>query len=148
MKVILLKDVPKVGRKYEIKNIADGYARNMLFPKKLAEPATPESEARIEKMKAQDAGNKKIQAELLAKNLSAVEGKEITIVGKANEEGHLFAGIHMGEILKALKEQLHVDANEEMIGLDKPLKETGVFPVTLSAGGKSATFNIKIEAKK
>ena len=148
MKVILLKDVPKVGKKFEIKNIADGFARNMLFPKKLAEPATAESEARLEKMKLQDAGNKRMQSELLAKNISAVDGREVVISGKANEEGHLFAGIHLGEVTRALKEQLHVDASDEMLSIDKPLKATGVFPVSLQAAGKSATFSVRIEAAK
>ena len=147
MKVILLKDVPKVGRKYEIKNIADGFARNMLFPKKLAEPATAESEARLEKMMLQEAGSKKVQAELLAKNLSAVEGMEIVVSAKANEEGHLFAAIHLSELISALKEQLHVDAEEEMLSIEKPLKATGVFPVSLQAAGKSATFSVRIEAQ-
>ena len=148
MKVILLQDVPKVGRKYEIKNIADGFARNKLFPKKLAEPATPESEARLALHKKQTEENNKVQHELLLGNLRAVEGKEIVVKGKASEEGHLFAGIHINEVLKALKEQLGVDADKDHISLDKPLKQTGEFPTKFTVAGKSGMFTIRVEALK
>lgn len=146
MKVILLADVPKIGKKFEIKNIADGYARNMLFPKKLAEPATKEAEARAGVLKSRAIAEGKVQEELLLKNLHALEGKEIVIKGKANEEGHLFAGVHKPEILKALKEQIHIDVKEEYIDLDKPLKELGEFPLKAHIAGKSAGFKVRIES--
>ena len=146
MKVILLADVPKIGKKFELKTIADGYARNMLFPKKLAEPATKESEARAALLKKHAETEGKIQEELLLKNLSALDGKEIVIKGKANEEGHLFAGIKKDEILKALKEQIHIDARDEFITYPKPLKEVGSFPLNANVAGKSATFTVRIEA--
>ena len=146
MKVVLLQDVPKIGKKFEIKTIADGYARNMLFPKRLAEPATKESEARAELQKKRSAAEDKVQEELLLKNLSALEGKEVVVKGKANEEGHLFAGIHKDEVLKALKEQVRIDIAESFLELPKTFKEVGSFPMKAQVAGKSATFTVRIEA--
>lgn len=146
MKVILLQDVPRIGKKFEVKNIADGYARNMLFPKKLAEPATKEAEARASLLKNQAMAEGKIQEELLLKNLSLLDGKEVVIKGKANEEGHLFAGIHKDEVLKALKEQLHVDVRPDYIDMPKPLKETGESTLKATVAEKSAKFTVRIEA--
>ncbi len=147
MKVILLKDVPKVGKKFEIKNIADGFARNMLFPKKLALPATKDNEARVALIKRQGDAEGQIQQELLLKNLGTLNAKEIVVTGKANEEGHLFAGIHVSEIVRAVKEQLHVDIAEEFITLDKPLKQVGESHITVTGGGKSATLTVQVKAE-
>ena len=69
MKVILLNDVAKVGRKYDIKDVAEGYAQNMLLPRGLAKVATKDAIAKVEQLKANDLTNKKIQEELKFGNL-------------------------------------------------------------------------------
>lgn len=125
MKVILLHDTPNIGRKYDIKNVSDGYARNFLFPKKLAQIATTQNIQAIEKQKKQYEQEKEIQKDILEKNIEALEGLEISITEKTNEKGHLFAGIRKEEISKILKEQKHLDIPAEIIELEKPIKEIG-----------------------
>ena len=93
MKVILLKDVAKIGRKYDIKNVADGYALNMLIPRGLAVVATEQAMKKVETLKVNDTTDKKIQTELLLKNLEVIKNLTLNLKEKANEKGHLFAGV-------------------------------------------------------
>ncbi|MDB5259246.1 MAG: rplI [Candidatus Taylorbacteria bacterium] len=146
MKVIFLKDVPKVGKKYEVKNIADGYALNLLLPKGLAVAATPEVTKRIELEKARAIGEQKVHEELLAKNLSELDGKMITMSERANEKGHLFAGIHKDELIPVIQEQTRIQISAEHIVLEKPIKETGEYTIQIKVGEKSAKFKLVVKA--
>ena len=73
MKVILTKNVPKIGNKYQVINVADGYASNFLFPNKLAEQATQGALVRVEKLMAEEKAQKSIRGDLLIKNLKQIE---------------------------------------------------------------------------
>src|ERR1035437_2337487 len=108
MKIILLKDIPKLGKKYEVKNASDGHAVNFLIPRGFAISATPENLRRFETEKAKYDGEKKVHEALLADNLKAIEGTVLTISGKANEKGHLFAGLHQAEIAAELAKQTQI----------------------------------------
>lgn len=128
MKVIFLKDVPRIGRKYEVKEVADGYGRH-LVAQKIAEVATPASIARLEKKMSSDAALKKVHTDLLMKNLETLNGMTITMSGKANKKGHLFASIHKEEILNELKRTTNLDMHPDYVILDRPLKELGSFEI-------------------
>ena len=93
MKIILLKDIPKIGRKYDVKDVADGYALNLLIPRELAAIASPQAMKRVEQMKEKEGAEKKIQADLLLKNLETIKGLTLNLKEKANDKGHLFAGV-------------------------------------------------------
>ncbi len=97
MKVILLNDVPKIGRKYDIKNVSDGYASNFLFPRKLAQPASADVVSKVESLKAKESSDRKVQEDLLLKNIEFLENARIEFTLPANEKGHLFQGIHQKE---------------------------------------------------
>ncbi len=146
MKVIFLKDVQNVGRKYDIKNVADGYAVNMLFPKKLAEIATPQAIKRVEDMKNNDLTQKRLQEELLHKNLETISSLIITIKGKANEKGHLFAGITKEILTSEILKSSRLNLDPELIQLSKPVKEVGSHRVAVEAGNKRADFTLVVEA--
>ena len=144
MKIILLKDVPKVGRKYETKDVSDGYAANMLIPRGMAVAATPNEIKRIHTEKAKIEGERKIHDELLIKTLADLDGKTITLKEKVNEKGHLFAGLHKPEVLKALTDQTRLELNEEHIVLDKPIKTAGEHAIELQGAGKKAKLKLVI----
>ena len=146
MKVIFLKDVPKVGKRYETKNIADGYALNLLIPKGLAVAATPDAIKRIETEKARVDGERKVQEELLLQNLKGIEGATVTLVERANDKGHLFAGVHKTELIPQIEKQTRIQISPEYIVLDKPIKEVGEYPIEIRVGNKSAKFKLVVTA--
>ncbi|MDE2040905.1 MAG: 50S ribosomal protein L9 [Patescibacteria group bacterium] len=146
MKIILLKDVPKVGRRYDIKDVSSGYALNMLIPKGSAEPATPEAQKRAEIERKKSEGERRLHEELLVKNLKDLDGKTLTVSGKANDRGHLFAGLHREEIAAELRKQTELQIDPSYIELAHPLKEIGEHTVEVKGGGKSVTFKLVIEA--
>jgi large subunit ribosomal protein L9 len=148
MKIILLKDVAKIGRKYEVKNVADGYALNMLIPRGMAMAATDNAVKKIEVLKANDTTDKKIQTELLLKNLEVIKNLTLNLKEKANEKGHLFAGVTREMLAQEIAKATRLSIDPESIALPKPIKEVGEFKVAVSAMGKSADFTVVIEAEK
>lgn len=125
MKVILLQDVARIGRKGEVKNVSDGYAGNFLLPKKLAQVATPNIVASAEKLKKQTQQDKEVQKNILDKNIAGLKDLKVEMEAKANEKGHLFSIIHPDEISDVLKEKYHLDIPSKIIEISKPIKEIG-----------------------
>ncbi|MEK7607836.1 MAG: 50S ribosomal protein L9 [Patescibacteria group bacterium] len=147
MKIVLIKDVKGVGKKHDIKTVADGFALNSLIPRELAEIATTQVLERVEKIKKQEGMDKKIHEDLLSKNIKSLHDAVVEVALPANEKGHLFAGIHTVEIASLIKEQTRIDVLPEFIKLDKPIKEIGEHKIDVSIHGKSATFTLNIKAK-
>jgi large subunit ribosomal protein L9 len=153
MKVIFLKDVPRVGKKHDIKEVHDGYAVNFLFPRKFAMSATAQNLAELERSKKEVSIKREVQEGLLVKNLEEIKNIIIIIKGKANEKGHLFSAIHKKELIEAIQKEKHIEIDEEFIMLEKPVKEVGEFeipvviPAPSKAGkGKKSFFKLKVEA--
>jgi large subunit ribosomal protein L9 len=145
MRVIFLRDVPRAGKRHDVKEVNDGYAVNFLFPKKLAEPATPRTLADLEKRKKEIIVEKKIQEELLDRSLAEIKDKTIHLQGKANERGHLFSAIHKKEIVEALASELRATIGEEFIILNKPIKELGEFEILVEIKNKKSSFKLVVE---
>jgi large subunit ribosomal protein L9 len=145
MKIIFLQDVPRVGKKYDIKEVNDGYVMNFLIPRKLAELATPQAVSSLEKRKKNIEIEREVREDLLMKNLEEIKGKVITIKGKANEKGSLFKAIHKKEIIEEMKKQNHADINEEFIVFPKPIKEVGEFEIPISIKDKKSSFKLIVE---
>jgi large subunit ribosomal protein L9 len=145
MKVIFLHDVPKVGKKYDTKEVNDGYAVNFLLPRKLAVTATPKALAELQMTKKEIAIEREVQESLLNKNLESIKGKTVTIKGKTNELGHLFSAIHKKEIIEAMKKQQNVDIGDEFIILEKPIKEAGEHEIQILIKGKKSSFKLVVE---
>ncbi len=148
MKVVLLKDVKKIGKRHEVKEVADGYALNFLIPNHLAEVATSGALTKVTLAKATEDAERKIKEDLLVKNLKSIHDVEVTIEAHANEKGHLFAGLHKEEIAKYVKEITHVDLLPEFIQLEKPIKEVGTHTIDIKVQGKSASFKFVVNAGK
>lgn len=148
MKVIFLKDVPKVGRRFEAKEVSAGYARNFLIPNKLVEIATKKSLSKLEMLKSlHDEKVRETEARLM-KELETIKGKTITLTEKANEKGHLFAGIHVQELLPHISKELGLELHPEHIKLEKPIKEVGEHQVEVHVQDKTAEFTVIVEEAK
>ncbi len=145
MQVIFLQDVPRVGRKHDVKDVPGGYATNFLIPRKLAEPATPKSLAMLDIRKNEIILVKQVQAELLLKNLEEIKGKTVHMSAKADEKGHLFSGIHSEEIVTMMKKGHRIDITPEFIVLEKPIKQIGEFEIPISIQGKKSSFKLVVE---
>jgi large subunit ribosomal protein L9 len=145
MKVILLKDVQKIGRKFDIKEVSSGYAQNLLIPKGLAVIATPQAikNSEIERMKIE--GERKVMENLIAKNIKDLNDVTIEIHGKANEKGHLFAGIHKPELVSEIKKQTELDLDPEFIDLDQPIKQLGEYTIAVKKGNHSAKMKVIVK---
>lgn len=140
MKVILLQDVAKVGRKYEVKTVADGFGRNFLLSRNLAMVADARNLARLEEMKLAAAAEIALTQEEFKKALGKFEKKPVKIKAKANESGHLFASIHASEIATA------AGLPADYIVLDHPLKQTGEHTINLKHGELKGDFKLIVEA--
>lgn len=131
MKVILLQDIENTGKKYELKNVADGYAKNFLFPKKLAQIATKNAVAWAETQReiAAKVTEKELQ-EMQAK-ASALDGQEITIEVKVGDKNQLFESITAQKIAEQLKEN-KFDIDKKQVALATPIKEPGDYQVKIN----------------
>lgn len=147
MKVILLSDVKKVGKKYDIVDVAPGYARNFLFAKGLAEAITKASAKRVAELSKKREVEAKRQHALLEKALTGVKDATITLKKAANEEGHLYAGVTAGELAGELGKAIGAALEAEHIVLEKPIKALGEFTVPAKVGEKTAEFKVVIEAE-
>ncbi|MES2213247.1 MAG: 50S ribosomal protein L9 [Patescibacteria group bacterium] len=147
MKIILLKDVPKIGKKYDVKEVADGYALNLLIPRELAVIASPQAVIKVEQLKEKDSAEKKIQADLLVKNLEMIKGLKLTLKEKANEKGHLFAGVTREVLTAEILKTTRLNLDPAYVSLEKPIKEVGEHKVMIEVMGKKAEFTVDIQAK-
>ncbi len=145
MKIIFLQDVPRVGKKYDIKEINDGYAINFLFPKKLATLATAKAVTEIERHKKEIVIEREVQEDLLMKNLEEIKGKIINIKAKSDDKGHLFSAIHPKMIVEAMSKQCHAEIAEKFIVLEKQIKEIGEFEIPILIKNKKSSFKLIIE---
>lgn len=148
MKVILNKDVPKLGQKYDVKTVTAGYARNFLIPGGLADIATDKNIKVTEKRREERKEKKKIEMEVLEKEIGKLSDVKITLKEKTNDKGHLFAQIHTSEIAVAIKEELGLDIEPSLIYLENPIKEVGEFKVEIKIGDKKAKISLTVEEQK
>ena len=125
MKVVLLADVKGSGKKGELVNVSDGYARNFLFPKKLAKEAN--AQALNELKNAEESKAFKIKQETEAAQASAdkINGKSVSILAKAGQGGKLFGSVTAKEIAEAIKKQYGVDVDKRKIDTKGDMKAFG-----------------------
>jgi len=134
MKVVLTKDVKDVGKAGQVKDVADGFARNYLFARKLAVPAT---EAELRRLADQKAVNERHQAkaEKEARELGErISATTITLTAKAGEQQRLYGSITGADIAEALSKKLGTEIDKRRIELDEPIKHLGTFKVPVRIG--------------
>ena len=146
MKVILLEDVKALGKKGQIVNVSDGYARNMILPKKLGLEATPKN---LNDLKLQKANEEKVAKEVyeaaqaFAKDL---ETKEVILTLKTGEGGRTFGSVSTKEISDAIKSQLGKDIDKKKIVMKDSIKALGSFSVKVKLHPEvQAELAVKVE---
>lgn len=143
MKVILLEDVKAQGKKGDIVNVSDGYARNALFPKKLAVEATPKNLNELKLKKANEAKVAQENLEAAQAYAKEIGEKEIHVSIKVGEGGRTFGSISSKEIAEAAKEQLGYDLDKKKIQMDGVIKAVGTTSVAVKLHPK-VTAELKV----
>ena len=147
MKVILLEDVKSLGKKGQIVNVSDGYARNMILPKKLGVEATSKN---LNDLKLRKANEEKVAQENLdaakafAEDLST---KEVILTLKVGEGGRTFGSVSSKEISEAAKKQLNLDIDKKKLQLENPIRNLGVTNVPVRLHPK-VTGSLKVWVKE
>lgn len=149
MKIILLQDDKNLGKKGEIINANDGYARNFIIPKKIGLEATPKN---LNDLKLQKANEERIakeqleEAQTLAKDL---ESKEVVVSIKGGEGGKVFGSVSSKEIAAAFKEQCGVELDKKKIQMEEAIKSFGVYQVKIKLHPKViGNLKVKVQEKK
>ena len=147
MKVILLEDVKSLGKKGQIVNVSDGYARNMILPKKLGVEATSKN---LNDLKLRKANEEKVAQE----NLDAAKAfaeelftKEVILTLKVGEGGRTFGSVSSKEISEAAKKQLNLDIDKKKLQLENPIRNLGVTNVPVRLHPK-VTGSLKVWVKE
>lgn len=146
MKVILLKDVRNVGQHGEVKDIADGYARNFLLPKKLAILATDEKIKEVTAQTQAQAEARKKEAEQLDNKINALRGKKVVLSAKATEKGGLFKAIAPKDIARAVLAEHSLEVPEASIVIATPIKTVGEHMVLLAGSTVKAELAVTVVA--
>ena len=147
MRVILLEDVKSLGKKGQIVNVSDGYARNMILPKKLGVEATSRN---LNDLKLRKANEEKVAQENLdaarafAEELST---KEVILTLKVGEGGRTFGSVSSKEISEAAKKQLNLDIDKKKLQLESPIRNLGVTNVPVRLHPK-VTGSLKVWVKE
>ena len=147
MKVILLEDVKSLGKKGDVVKVSDGYARNMLFPKKLGIEATAGNMKNLEqkrKIDEKNAAEELKRAQEFAKDL---ETKSVTVGSKVGTGGKTFGSVSTKEIADAAKKQLGIEIDKKKMVLASPLRELGETQVPVKVHPK-VTANLKVIVKE
>jgi len=130
MKVILLQDIENLGKKLDVKEVKDGYARNFLIPKNLVKLATKQSIIWLETQKEIMAKVAEGELEETQKKVSAIDGQEITIMTKVGKKEELFESISSQKIAEELK-KIGIEIEKKQVDLETPIKKLGAYQVKI-----------------
>ena len=148
MKVILKADIKGVGKKDEVINASDGYARNFLFPKKLALEANKENLAKLQARQSAKQFKKDTEKEEAKRIAEQFKNITLTIAVKAGENGKIFGGITAKEIAESLKEKEKIEIDKKKILLEETIKTLGVTNVTIKLfEGVIGTLKVEVVSK-
>ncbi len=144
MKVILLADIQKIGKKYDIKEFADGYARNVLIAKGLAELATPNAIAVVESKKKSMQKKHDEEVAIFHSMVDKINNESLSLTIKANEKGHLFSAVSPKDLVKLIKEKTGNIVDDHSIVIPNPIKELGIHSFKIKKGDEIGECKIQI----
>jgi large subunit ribosomal protein L9 len=146
MKVILLRDVAKLGKRFAVAEVSDGFALNQLIPKGMAEAATPENLKRVgARIEKQQTTKENSEAEFTVALATLVE-TSLSIAVEANAQGHLFKGVKAADIAAAAAARGHA-IPVDSIQLREPIKALGTHAVVVKHGKASGEFMVTLNSK-
>lgn len=146
MKIILLQDVARIGRKGSIVEVPDGFAQNKLIPRRMAAPATELNLRKAQKAIADSEAAHGAVEEGFRAALSELKDKSVKIAAEANEKEHLFKAISVDEIVEAAK-AMKVTIDSSMVVIGKPIKSLGQHEIGLSWKDLKGTFEVEVVSK-
>lgn len=144
MEIILMKDIPRLGRKYEVKTVRDGYGRNFLLPQKFAVLKTALSLKNLESMKQANTVKRESAEKEIISSFEKLEGKEIIMREKANENGELFGSVSAQKISEKFKKE-GFNIPEEYINLEHNIKHLGEYEIEVKTKDNSEKIKLKVE---
>ena len=147
MKVILLTDVPKIGRKGELKEVSDGFAKNMLIRKGLAALATKETQDKVAKEEKNLTEAKQKAIKKAQEFKSELERRTFTVKVKTGDKGQIFGGVHEKDIAAAIYQKTKMELDKSNIDSHKGIKQLGEHIINIKLGqGVTAKTKINLEA--
>jgi large subunit ribosomal protein L9 len=147
MKVILMTDVPALGYRGETRDVANGYARNFLLPRKLAVEATPANLKNVEHLKRQRAKEDHRALEAAKATAARIEVLTLSVTARASEDGRLYGSVSAQDVLEFL-EKNQVPVEKRRIQLDDPIKAVGDYQVPIRLlGDVTASLTVSVAAE-
>jgi large subunit ribosomal protein L9 len=146
MKIILLQDIKGTGKKGDIINSSDGYARNFLFPRNLAKEANAQNLEELKRQKDSVEHKRAVNRENSVGLKDRLEKDTIVIAAKAGQNGKLFGAVTSMDIEKAIKDATLIEVDKRKISLDEAIKATGVYTVTVKLF-EDVSAKVKVEIK-
>jgi large subunit ribosomal protein L9 len=147
MEVLLLQDIPGVGKKSDLIVVGDGYALNFLLPRHAALVATPLVRKRYADLIRRRAEDREAEKAMKSNAANAISGKTIVIVKKATKAGKLYAGITEALVLEEVKKQLGIDVKEDDLIMPEHFKTVGSHQVAVQMGDQKVQVTVKVEAE-
>jgi large subunit ribosomal protein L9 len=147
MKVILMTDVPALGHRGETRDVANGYARNFLLPRKLAVPATPANLKNVEHLKRQRAKEEHRALEAAKATATRIDALTLAVTARASEDGRLYGSVSAQDVVEFL-EKHQVPVEKRRVQLEEPIKALGEYKVPVRLHGDvTASLTVSVAAE-
>ena len=147
MKVILMTDVPALGQRGETRDVANGYARNFLLPRKLAVPATPANLKNVEHLKRQRAREEERALETAKATAERIEGLTLAVTARASEDGRLYGSVSPQDVVEFL-ERHKISVEKRRVAMEEPIKAVGDYKVLVRLHGDvTAALTVTVKAE-
>lgn len=147
MKVILLKDVAKIGRRFDVVDVPDGFALNKLIPQGLAQNASPENMKRLQNLSAKVSHDREVSESSFRDALAACKDVEIRVEVEANNEGRMFQALKAEAIIEAIKQATGHELGAEHLVIKTPIKSVGEHQIDAVSGSVQGQITLLVEAK-
>ena len=145
MKVVLLQDVKSIGKKGELVNVSDGYARNFLLSRKLAKEANAQAMNELKNAEAAREYKIKTETENAQKNAGALSGKTLKIYAKPGQSGRIFGSVTAKEIAEEIKKQFGIEVDKRKVVLPMDIKAFGTYNFDVKFyGGITASMSVAV----